>query len=75
MHDGDINSTTVGCSIKKNPATLISALSFSGDEILIIEYPAKAMIGIKNINAKDLVLKYKVTIVIINNAIKITAEL
>ena len=75
MHDGDINSTTVGCSIMKKPADLISTLSFPGDAILIIEYPAKAIIGIKKINAKDLVLKNKVTIAIINSAIKIKAEL
>lgn len=59
----------------KKPAALMSTLSFPGDAILIIEYPAKAIIGIKKINAKDLVLKNKVTIAIINSAIKIKAEL
>tara|TARA_B100000902_G_C27202573_1_gene859866 strand:- start:246 stop:401 length:156 start_codon:yes stop_codon:yes gene_type:complete len=50
MQEGDINSTTVGCSIKKNPADLISGSISFGVAELITEKPAKAIIGNKNRN-------------------------
>ena len=45
MHEGDINSTTVGCSIIKNPADFISCSNFSGVESFITTKLAITMIG------------------------------
>ena len=45
MHEGDINSTTVGCSIIKKPADFTSDSNFSGVELFITTKPAIVNIG------------------------------